>query len=265
MLSPPVAGRAPAPYLALNADDAERLGAARGPAARRVLPWTAAPQPAGARSWPRCPGRRRPARRPPRPALRRAAGASSARARGRPCLTPPRAAPAPGRSGPARGRGLARPLAYDIVIVLVVFIVALVDRRRPDLVRAPAAGLLPGPLRPQPGRPGRPAAGRWPTWSRSSPRRTGSPPFADRAGVRPRAGHHHGHGRCSPSPSCRSRRHRRGRRPEHRPAVLPGHVVARRLQRGARRLVVAQQVLAHRRPARRRPDGELRGLHGPRR
>jgi len=30
MLSPPVAGRAPAPYLALNALDAERLGAREG-------------------------------------------------------------------------------------------------------------------------------------------------------------------------------------------------------------------------------------------
>ena len=52
-------------------------------------------------------------------------------------------------------------------------------------------------------------------------------------------------------------------RPQHRPAVLPRHVVAGRLQRRARRLVVAQQVLAGRRPARRRADGELRGLHGP--
>ena len=37
-------------------------------------------------------------------------------------------------------------------------------------------------------------------------------------------------------------RHRRGR-PERRPAVLPGHVVAGRLQRGAGRLGVEQQVL----------------------
>ena len=39
---------------------------------------------------------------------------------------------------------------------------------------------------------------------------------------------------------------RADRRPEHRPAVLPGHVVARRLQRGPGRLVVRQQVRAHR-------------------
>ena len=52
------------------------------------------------------------------------------------------------------------------------------------------------------------------------------------------------------------------RRSQHRPAVLPRHVVARRLQRGAGRLVVEQQVRAARRPARRGADAQLRGLHG---
>ena len=136
------------------------------------------------------------------------------------------------------------------------------DRRRPHLVRAPPAGLLPGPLRAQPRRPRRPAAG---------PRRHVKilikedwiPPFADRTPVHRRAGDHARSRCCSRSWSCRW------------PAAFVvadinigllfflGDVVARRLQRGPRRLVVAQQVLARRRPARRRPDGELRGLHGP--
>ena len=54
----------------------------------------------------------------------------------------------------------------------------------------------------------------------------------------------------------------RGRRPQRGAAVLPGHVVARGVQRGAGRLVVAQQVLAARRPAGRRADARVRGLHG---
>jgi NADH-quinone oxidoreductase subunit G len=44
MLSPPIAGRAPAPYLALGALDAERLGLQRGGDARVTLAPDGAPE-----------------------------------------------------------------------------------------------------------------------------------------------------------------------------------------------------------------------------
>ena len=51
-------------------------------------------------------------------------------------------------------------------------------------------------------------------------------------------------------------------RSEYRSAVRSGDVLARSLQRGARRVVLQQQVLAARRAAGRRADAELRSFHG---
>ena len=52
-------------------------------------------------------------------------------------------------------------------------------------------------------------------------------------------------------------------RPERRRALLPGDVLARRLQPRARRVVVEQQVLPAGRPAGRGPDAQLRAVHRP--
>ena len=89
------------------------------------------------------------------------------------------------------------------------------------------------------------------------------PPFADKAGLRARARRSSWSRRCCPSPSSRSRPGIGRGRPEHRAAVLPGHVVAGGLQRRAGGLGLEQQVLAARRPAGGGADAELRGLHGP--
>ena len=138
---------------------------------------------------------------------------------------------------------------------------AAAHRRRVGAGGAPAARAAPGPLRAQPGgRRGRDAgAGRRHQAARQGGLDT---PVRRPAGLRGRSGDHPrvGAGQLRGDPADGRFR---GGRSQRRAAVLPGHVVSRRVQRGAGRMVVAQQVLAARGPAGRRPDARLRGLHGP--
>ncbi len=88
------------------------------------------------------------------------------------------------------------------------------------------------------------------------------PPFADPVVFIARAGDRRRDVAARLRPDPDGHRHP-GCRPEHRAAVLPRDVVARRLQRRARRVGVEQQVLADRWAAVGRADAVVRGFHGP--
>ena len=160
MLSPPVAGRGPG---ALPRPGTARRGAPRRAPRAGRWPWRCT-APASRASACRCAsttslpeGARRPAGRPAGPALPRPAGRARDRRRGRPCLTPcaarstlPRAAPLVARR---RAHGALRPRDRAGRAGR-----RALHRRRPHLVRAPPAGLLPGPPGAQPRGSRRPAA-----------------------------------------------------------------------------------------------------------
>ncbi len=128
------------------------------------------------------------------------------------------------------------------------------------LVGATAARVLAGSARPEPCRTVRLAADRRRCRQADRKGRLGA------AFLRPRRLHagtlghrrRHAHGVRGRSLRAGPARHR----PEHRRAVFPGHDLAGRLRRPARRSGKQQQILAPRRPAQRGADGHLRGVHG---
>ena len=253
MHAPAIAARATEPYVGVNDADAERLGLAAGDLVAVWLPWldTRAPY----RSGPLAPGRRR------RPA-RRAAGLSVHLAPGpRPSLARRRRG-GDVVIGPAGGIVAAVPdwvgqLATVLGVLIVVLslaagliwyerrLLALVqDRYGPN--RVGPAGLL------------QVLADTFKILFKED----WVPPFADRRVfvVAPSIVFATALLSFMVVPVARGHRRRRHRR---RPAVRARDVVAGRVQRRARRMGLAQQVLAGRRAESRGADGELRGLHGP--
>ncbi len=123
------------------------------------------------------------------------------------------------------------------------------------MARAAAARAVAGPLRPQPRRSLRhlPDGRRH---DQVADEGGLDPAVCGQAGVRHRAGRDHG----DRADGVRDRAVRTGPaggRSEYRLAVLPGHVVARRVQRRPRGLVIGQQVRAHRIAACRGTDARI--------